>query len=127
MGNLFGVLDTASRGLLVNQGGIGVAGHNIANANNPAYSRQRQVIEADRPQIRGDGAYGTGVRQVTIERITDEFLLRAIVDERSTIGAVQVQADALAQLEQVFNEQTGLGLTSVLSDFYNAFDELAAS
>ena len=127
MGGLFGVLDTAARGLLVTQGGIGVTGHNIANANNPAYSRQRQVLEADRPVVLPDGAFGTGVRQVTIERITDEFLLRAIVDERSTIGSVQVQADALAQLEQVFNEQTGLGLTSVLSDFYNAFDELAAS
>lgn len=127
MANLFGVLDTASRGLLVTQRGIGVTGHNIANANNPDYSRQRQVLEAERPQLLPDGALGRGVRQTSIERITDEFLARALVEERSASGAVQVQSDALAQLEGVFNEQQGLGLTAALADFYNAFEELAAS
>jgi flagellar hook-associated protein 1 FlgK len=127
MGGLFGVLDTASRGLLITQGGIGVTGHNIANANNPAFSRQRQVLQAERPLVMPDGAIGLGVRQVAIERITDNFLARAIVDERSARGAIQVQSDALSQLEEVFNEQQGIGLTSVLADFYNAFEELAAA
>lgn len=127
MSGLFGVLDTATRGLLINQRGIAVTGHNIANANNPAYSRQRQVLETERPQLFPSGTIGTGVRQVAIERITDEFLARALVEERSATGSIRVQSDALAQLEEVFNEQQGPGLTQVLADFYNAFDELAAS
>jgi len=124
---LFGILETATRGALVSQQGIAVTGHNISNVNNPDYSRQRQVLEAERPMIRQEGALGLGVRQLTIERITDDFLLRALVEENTSKGSVDVQADALAQIEEIWNEQSGRGLTEALSDFYNGFEELAAS
>ena len=41
---LFGTLGLSTRSLQVQQQGIEVAGHNLANVNNPAYARQRVAI-----------------------------------------------------------------------------------
>ena len=41
---LFGTLNLGARSLSTQQQGTEVAGHNLANVNNPAYSRQRLAI-----------------------------------------------------------------------------------
>ncbi len=125
--SIFGVLDIASRGLLINQAGIRTTGHNIANASNPEYSRQRQILRAETPEVLQSGTLGTGVRQLSVERITDQFLFRSLTSEESSSGSTDVQANALAAIEEVFNEQSGGGLSPALTQFYNAFDDLVAS
>lgn len=127
MGNLFGVLGISSRALAVTQSGIRTTGHNIANVNNPAYSRQRPVLEAARPLETGEGLLGSGVEQHTVQRIADDFVQRRLLAEHSSLGSTDAQAQALAQIEEVFNEQTSDGLAASLSRLYSAFADLAAS
>jgi len=126
MSGLFGVLDVANRGLTVTQQGIRVTGHNIANVNTPGYSRQRQVLAASAPIANASGHQGTGVEQLTIERITDRFVETQLLKQNASAASSEAQAQALALVEEVLNEQDGRGIGAALSDLYEAFSDLAS-
>lgn len=127
MSGLFGILDVASRGLAVTQSGVRVVSHNIANVETPGYSRQRQVLAAGDPIESGSGAIGTGVEQHSIERLADPLLLRQLADEDARGAALGIEADALARVEEVWNEQSGEGLAARLGALFDAFDDLASA
>lgn len=127
MAGLFGILDVASRGLAVTQSGIRVTSHNVANAETPGYTRQRQVLAAGNPIESGQGAIGTGVEQLAIERVVDPLLLRQLADADARSAALDVEVDALSRIEAVWNEQAGDGLTARLSALFDAFDDLASA
>ena len=127
MAGLFDVLDTASRALQVNQRGLAVAGHNIANVETPGYSRQRQVLTSALPNPDPAGNLGMGVEQVSIERLTDQFTQARLYQEDANLGSLEVERDALAQVESVFNEQNSEGLTTELTALFDGFEGLASS
>lgn len=127
MAGLFGVLGVAGRGLDVAQRGVRNTAQNIANVNTPGYSRQRQVVAAIDPVITTAGNLGGGPEQITITRAADALLQAQRVQQNGSAGSTNVQAEALASLEQVVNEQTGQGIGSALSSLYSAFSELARS
>jgi flagellar hook-associated protein 1 FlgK len=127
MSGLFGVLDIASRAMMVTQGGVRTTSHNIANVNTPGYSKQRQILQAEIPLPTGAGMLGMGVRQLTIDRLHDEFVERQLVAELASFGATDAQARALAQVEEIFSEQQGEGLSAALAGLYRAFEDLATA
>ncbi len=127
MAGLFGVLDAATRAMAVNQSGLQTVSHNIANVDNPEYTKQRQVIGAAPPRVAPNGLLGRGVEQKSVIRLTDSFLEKTIIDETSTEGSVRVQSGALNGVEEVFNEQQRDGITRELSAFYETFNEIASS
>ena len=43
---LFGTLNLASNSLATQQDAMAVAGQNMANVNNPAYARERAVVQS---------------------------------------------------------------------------------
>ncbi len=125
--SLFDALGTASRALQVNQKGLAVAGHNIANVETEGYSRQRQRLQSALANLSPAGHIGTGVEQVTIERVTDQFTQARLYQETATLGSTRTQADVMAQVESVFNEQGTEGLTTQLSLYFDAWESLQAS
>ncbi len=127
MAGLFGVMGTAGRGLLTNSLGIKTASHNIANVETPGYSRQRQELAATRPEQHPSGHLGTGVEQLSVERITDAFVREQLVRQASLLGSSDAQAQALSAIEELFNEQAGEGLSAALNDLYDAFSDLASA
>lgn len=127
MAGLFGVLDTASRGLTVAQQGIQTTSNNISNVNTPGYSRQRQRVEASLPVLNPNGNIGTGAEQKSVDRIVDSFIQTQIVKQNASAGSTDVQAGALGRIEETFNEQQGVGIGGTLSKLYDAFSELAAA
>ncbi len=127
MSGLFGVLNVASRALLVNQNDVRTVGHNVANASTPGYSRQRVELAASMPILAGNGHLGTGVEQVSVERMHDRFVEQQIVREHSAYGASDSMALVLGRIEEALNEQNGPGLTAALGRFYDAFDDLASA
>ncbi len=127
MPGLFGTLDLSARALGVTQRGLGVTAHNIANVNTPGYTRQRQLLEAALPVNDGSGAIGTGVEQSTIQRVHDSFMQARLIQEHSSQGSLESEARVLSQLESLFNEQFGDGITPQLSALYDAFEDLAVS
>lgn len=127
MAGLFGALDISARALGVTQRGLGVTAHNISNVNTPGYTRQRQVLESALPLNDGAGAIGTGVEQRTIERVHDSFLQARLIQEHSSQGSLESEVSVLGQLDSLFNEQFGDGITPQLSQLYDAFEDLAAA
>ena len=127
MSGLFGVLDVASRGLLVAQQGVRNTSNNIANVNTPGYSRQRQIVVSSVPIASGAGNLGAGAEQISIERVTDSFIQAQIVKQNAAGGSTDAQAQALSAIEEVINEQSGAGIGAALSRLYASFSELAAA
>ena len=127
MAGLFGILDVAARGLAATQSGIRVTSHNVANVETPGYTRQRQMLAAGNPIESGQGALGTGVEQIGIERVAEPLLLRQLADADARSAALDVEAGALVRIEQVWYEQAGAGLVARLSALFDAFDDLASA
>ncbi|MGH0033735.1 MAG: flagellar hook-associated protein FlgK [Myxococcota bacterium] len=127
MSGLFGVLNVASRALMVNQNQVRTVGHNIANASTPGYSRQSVVLASSPAIVNPTGNLGTGVEQISIERMHDRFVEQQLVREQSALGSSDTQATVLARIEEVLNEQDGPGLSTALGRFYDAFDDLASA
>lgn len=127
MSGLFGALGTATRALFVTQQGLRTTSHNIANVNNPDYSRQRQVLGTTPPVSALGGTVGTGVEQVTIERLSDRFVQAALIRERASSAALDTQLGALRRIDELMNEQNREGLGAALSRFYDAFQDLASA
>ncbi len=127
MSGLFGTLDVSNRGLLVTQNGVRVTSHNISNVETPGFSRQRQVLAAGNAVGFQNGAVGTGVEQLSIERISDELVFRQLTSAESRAAALDVEAGALARIEEVLNEQQGDGLGTQLGALFDAFGDLASA
>ena len=142
MSGLIGGLIAAAKSLTAQQAGVQVAGRNIANVNNPAYARQR-VMLGDRVVVDGRlGPIGSGVEVLGIKQIRDQFLDATVTRETSQTASLQAQQSALERAQANLGEQVDRaadsafigdathstnGVSSALNDFFNAFDNLAAS
>jgi flagellar hook-associated protein 1 FlgK len=138
---LFGTLDLGSRSLQTQQQGVEVAGHNLANVNNPAYTRQRLVIGTAPSVSTPTGMQGTGVTAITIERMRNSILDSQIQDEMSVQGSLQAQQEALqyanANLGQQIDRSASadptaaaqggqVGLAGGLTALFNKFQSLSS-
>lgn len=127
MASIFSTFNTAKSGLTVHQSGINVTSHNIANSSTVGYSRQRAKIQTSRPITLGAeaGQVGTGVQISAIERVRDSFLDYQVRVETAELGKYSTKLDYLSQVEGIFNEPSDTGISTALSDFFDAFQELS--
>jgi flagellar hook-associated protein 1 FlgK len=132
------MLNLGARSLQTQQQGVEVAGHNLANASNPAYSRQRLEIQTSTPLPTTIGPVGTGANAVAITQLRDTLLDQQIQGENSVISFLQSQQTALQYTEAGIGEQLqGAGLTGAvgspgglandLSGLFNAFQDLSTA
>ncbi|PRR70299.1 flagellar hook-associated protein FlgK [Neomoorella humiferrea] len=131
-GTFFG-FNTALRGMQAAQRSIYTTAHNIANANTEGYTRQ-QVVLATTPAYpvpamnRPGGTgwqIGTGVDSQETRRMRDEFLDTQIRRETGSLGMWEQIQDVLQQVEIVFNEPSDTGLSTLMSQFWAAWQELS--
>ena len=127
MSNIIGLLDLGRGALLTHQKSIYVTGHNIANVNTPGYTRQRVNLAAGAPLTSSPGQLGTGVIATEIQRIYDRYLNVQINAEQQSLGRWEAQKNALDKVEFIFNESEGYGLNQAMSEFWNAWQDLATS
>jgi flagellar hook-associated protein 1 FlgK len=132
MSGLFGTLGIGTKGMNVAQRSIDVTSHNIANANTDGYSRQRAQIETTKPyggaimgSITQAGQVGTGAQVSAIIRIRDTFLDYQVRSETSTKGAYDMKSNFLTEVENVFNEPSDTGISTLMTKFFSAWDELS--
>ncbi|PWA12627.1 flagellar hook-associated protein FlgK [Pueribacillus theae] len=134
MRSTFMGLETARRGMTVQQYALETTGNNIANANTPGYSRQRVNFEAaepypplgiNRPQV--PGQMGTGVKAGSVERVRESFLDVQFRSENNKSGYWSSRAEALSRLEDIMNEPSDAGLAKTLDRFWQSLEDLAAS
>lgn len=92
---LYGTLNLGTRALQTQSQGLAVAGQNLANVNNPAYSRQRLLVQTTPSLSAPCGSEGTGVSAVAIQRMHDALLDSQIQGETSYSGFWTAQQNAL--------------------------------
>lgn len=125
MSGLYGILDMCKWSTLAQQANIEVIGHNIANVNTPGYSRQKVVLNAAPSITTVIGQMGTGVRAVAVQRDYDQFVNAQINFEKQILGNWQAQDYGFQRIEGIFNESSEYGLSSVMNEFWNAWQSLA--
>jgi flagellar hook-associated protein 1 FlgK len=119
-----GLLSIGRKALMAQQKGINVTGNNIANVNTPGYSRQRLNLSSDVPIMTGNGLMGSGVTANKVERVYQRFLGVQINNETQSLGQWEAHKDALERVEMIFDESGGYGLNQVMSEFWNAWQDL---
>jgi flagellar hook-associated protein 1 len=125
--SIFGGIAVGGRALSAYQAAMDIIGHNIANANTEGYSRQRATLAATEPDILPYGAVGTGVEITDVRRIRDAYLDLQKYTELGTLGQWEMKDDALQQLELYFPEPSDTSLNNLLSNFWQAWSDVANS
>lgn len=99
--------------------------HNIANANNENFSRQRVTTESNTPIGKGDYVVGSGVSIRSIKRSHDFLAEKKLNQSISNHQYNQERTHQLSQVEEIFNEVNSEGMNKVLNRFFNSFRELS--
>ncbi|MDD2382600.1 MAG: flagellar hook-associated protein FlgK [Sulfurospirillaceae bacterium] len=125
--SLFSTLNTGVSGLNASQTAVSTTSHNIANANNEYYTRQRVVFAASTPFHDMPGDIGTGVSVTSIVRIHDEFVYSRL---KSTANAVSYDAYSKQTLEEVaqyFPDLQDVGIANDLANYYAAWNAFSSN
>ncbi len=127
-------LEIAKRSLGAHMLLMDVVSHNIANVNTPGYTRQRGVAQTTYPfGIPGmgymglPGQIGTGVEVKYIQRLRNAFLDRQFRQENATLGSEEAKEEVYDVIETMLEEPSDVGLGSVLSSYFDAWQELSVT
>lgn len=123
-------LEIAKRALLAHQQAMDTAGHNIANARTPGFSRQRVNLRTTMPSTEvlgrvGRTPVGTGVEVADITRMRDAFLDEQYRGQAKGLGEWDVRDRVFNEVEQIFNEPSDTSLRTVMDQFWVAWQTLA--
>lgn len=113
-------------GLNAAQAGMLTAGHNIANASTPGYSRQEIVQGTNIPMLTGSGFQGQGTHVQTVKRIYDEFLGRQVLSAEASASEMDSYLSQIKQIDNLLADPSA-GLSPALSAFFKGVQEVAAN
>ena len=130
MVSLFNALNISSNALTVNESAISVVSHNVANMNTEGYSKQKvnlatrniagAIGDNTEAQVRANG----GVMIANIMRYNDSYLNNYYRDQLSILKGYEAQLENLGDLEDIFNDLDGQGISDALASFYEAVNNL---
>ncbi len=123
--NLFSALELGKNSIMAQQQVFSVIGHNMANVNTPGYSRQVVDLENVRPSVIGLKDGGRGVNLLGIRSIRDQFIDGQITERKQYEGFYNTMSGLMATVESLFDETHGLGLSDSMSNFFNAWGDVA--
>ena len=125
MSGLNSTLSIAKTAIAAQQYGLSVTGNNIANVNNPDYSRQR-VEQVNRDSNAYAGLiFGTGVDTAQITQQVNDLLEDRLTGEKSTQAAYDEARAYMNVLEGYFDEKSDSSISRVMIDFWNSFHDLS--
>ena len=135
----------ARNSLQANQRAIELAGHNLANVSNPAYARQRLLMQTAHGIPVEYGMQGAGVEVTGIDQFRDILLDRQIANEGSVLAYLEEKQKILQfaqsmigqDLDRTSSSPEGkaaskgvsgqMGLGDNLSEFFNALQALSSN
>lgn len=118
------VFSIAKSSLFAHQQALAVTSANLANANNPAYSRQVSTFGTLSPDNRGAFSFGTGVEVQDVLRIRNNVTDVQIRNNNQSYYDAEKRSTVLSQIESLFSEPD-YGLSNMMAEFFNSWDELA--
>jgi flagellar hook-associated protein 1 FlgK len=125
--SILGLFDIGKSALFASQAALTVASNNIANANTPGYNRQDVILNIANPVNAGSGMIGRGVVVDGIRSSYDRFIQAQLLGQQQNQGSSAAMDQAWGQVEQVFNEAKGVGLSASLTDYFNAWQDVATN
>jgi len=126
MGGILSSLNTSYTGLKTSQVLVDVTGHNISNANNDFYTRQRVVTGNAYPiNMGGDYNLGQGTEIITIERIHDEFIFQRYTKAAQEKTFYETEEQALRETSSYFPEIDNIGIYNDLKNYFDSWKNLA--
>ena len=119
------ILDIADSAMNANTVAMNTVSQNVANVNTPFYNSETP-IETEAPAVVGAPyTYGTGVNVNDIQRSTDNFVQSEVNNETGQNSYYTTLYQGLDQIQNLFNDQTGSGFSSQISQFFNDFQNVA--
>jgi flagellar hook-associated protein 1 len=132
MNSTFMGLEINKRGLMSHQQALHVTGHNISNAENKEYSRQRVVITSADPlyvpalnRAETPGNIGQGAVVERVERVRDSFIDDRIVTEKNIQGYWTARDGFIYQVERAYNEPSDQSVRTKLDELWRGWEELS--
>jgi flagellar hook-associated protein 1 FlgK len=127
MGTLSAGLNIAVGAMITDQEALSVVSNNIANANTPGYTRQVAEL-GESPTVQYGGlTFGNGVQ---LEQVANQrsSLLQSQLDQQTSQQSYYGSYLGLTQqVQTLFNETSGTGLQSSLTNFFNSLQQLSTS
>ena len=112
--------------LIANQQALTTTGHNIANVNSAAYSRQTIATKALVGQNMGTGYVGKGVQVATIMRNYNELLGKQSNAANAASAADAIRYQSLVQMQDVYSGGDS-SLGAAINSMMNAFADVEAA
>lgn len=125
MSGLGMTLNIAKGALAAQQYGLNVTGHNIANVNTSSYSRQSVLYGPAMPILSSGFLLGTGVDVEQIQRSSDQLLENRLMQQQCSMCSYEETAAYMSIMESVFNENSEAGLSTLISEFWNSWQDLS--
>jgi len=119
------IFEISKRSMLAYQAAIDTTAGNIANVNKEGYTRRRVDLSQLTEGIAGLGNLGLGVSVDEVTRIRQRMVQHQLYQEKQHLGKFEAGEMVLSQLESVFGEASGAGLSSVMTEFWNSWSDLA--
>ncbi len=117
--NLWSALELGKTSIMNQQKIFQIVGHNMANVNTPGYSRQSVQLENVPPPVIGINQGGRGMNLIGIHSVRDRFINGQIVDRQQYQGKYETLSNTMANIEALFDESNGLGISDGLTGFFN--------
>jgi flagellar hook-associated protein 1 FlgK len=142
MPGLFGSLNQAAKALQAQQVAIQVTGRNVANVNNPEYSRQRVLMGERFSVSTPTGPEGSGLEVLGVQQLRDTLLDRQVIRQAGELEGWTALQNALQNAELALGDKvdatntptsvadtsiSASGLTGALDDFFKSMETLATS
>ncbi len=126
-------LSTALRGLQASQASLDVTAHNISNADTEGYSRQSVqlqqfvglTIPAGATYTNAGAQLGGGVDVTAYQRARDVFADLQYRTQSTVKGETGTLTSAMDSVELALNEPGDQGISSLLNQFWDAWQEVA--
>ena len=125
MAGIFDSLYTAYSGLQTSQYAVNVTSHNISNAENDGYTRQRAVLQAKLPMNTRPGDVGTGVEVLNTTRLHDEFVYKRYKDASTQQEFTNFEEKTLTEVSKYFPDIQNSGVAEYLKSYFDSWQAYA--
>lgn len=119
------IFEIGRRGLDEQQANMSVTANNISNVNTEGYTRQR-INSASASALQADYLnVESGARPGEVARMRDTFYDLQIRYENPSLARWEQENHLLGQVETILNEPNDMGLSSLMDQYFNSWDQLS--
>lgn len=125
MGGILSSLNSSYSGLQAHQLMVDVTGNNISNASDEFYTRQRVIVQPEKPISYGEYNLGRGVDVNSIQRLHDEFVFSRYRKAATEHNYFDTQFKTLRQVSTYFPDVEGVGAYNDLQKYFDSWKDIA--